>query len=52
MILNVHTFPIYKGLYIVLFVIFAVDKLNKYKTFPKANGAFDRDSFIDLNKES
>lgn len=28
-----------------------LDKLNKCKAFLKANGVFDRGSFIDLNKE-
>ena len=28
-----------------------LDKLNKCKTFLKANGVFDKDSFIDLNME-
>ena len=28
-----------------------LDKLNRCKAFLKANGVFDKDSFVDLNKE-
>lgn len=28
-----------------------LEKLNRCKTFLKANGVFDKDSFVDLNKE-
>ena len=28
-----------------------LDKLNKCKSFLKANGVFDKDSFMDLNNE-